>query len=347
MDTATDKKYMQLCLDLAQKALGKTYPNPMVGSVIVYKNEIIGSGFHKKAGGPHAEVHAIESVLDKSLLSKSTLYVNLEPCAHHGKTPPCSDLIIQHNISRVVIGCQDSYHEVSGKGIERMRNAGINVTVGVLEKESRELNKRFFTFHEKKRPYIILKWAQTQDGFIDQAEDLKQQKRGLWITDSICKKLVHKWRTEEPSILVGTNAAEIDNPQLTARLVEGKNPLRITIDIHNRLSENLHLKDGSEPTIIYTQLELDSKPNVEYKQIPNINIWQEIFDDLYTRNIHSILIEGGSLILNDVISKGLWDEMRVFTGPGKFIRGIAGPKLSLKPNSSELIGNSSLDWYYK
>lgn len=347
MSENSDEKYMRMCLDLAQKAHGATYPNPMVGCVIVHNNTIIGSGYHKKAGQAHAEVAAIESVTHRELLSTSTLYVTLEPCAHYGKTPPCCDAIIAQGIPRVVVGCTDSFHKVSGKGIERMRAAGIQVDVGVLEKESRAINSRFFTYHEKKRPYIILKWAQTQDGFIDQAADLKKQTKGLWITDDICKKLVHEWRAQEQSILVGTIAAETDNPELTVRLVQGPNPLRLLIDLQNRLPDTLHLKDGSTPTIVYTLQDVESRNNLIYKTIHSAEtLWDEICEDLYARGIQSIMIEGGALVLQDIISKNLWDEMRVFTGPGYFIRGVQAPVLSFSAHYSEQRGNSQLDIYF-
>jgi diaminohydroxyphosphoribosylaminopyrimidine deaminase / 5-amino-6-(5-phosphoribosylamino)uracil reductase len=347
MHKETHEKYMNLCLQLARKAFGNTYPNPLVGCVIVCNDTVIGQGFHEQAGLPHAEVNAIASVANKALLSQSTLYVNLEPCAHFGKTPPCSDAIIAHNIPRVVVGCTDSFHEVSGKGIEKMRAAGIDVLVGVCQDASRQLNARFFTFHEKKRPYIILKWAQTQDGFIDIASDLKIDRKGLWITDEICKKQVHEWRAQEQAILVGTIAAEIDNPELTVRLVEGKNPLRLVIDLQNRLPHDLHVKDGSTPTIIYSAAHVPSRHNLEFVHIKTVeNLWNEIFADLYNRNIQSLFVEGGALVLHDLIEKNVWDEMRVFTGPGSFGRGVAGPVIMQKPESTEKMGNSELSFYY-
>jgi len=342
-----DKKYMQLCTDLAQKACGNTYPNPMVGCVIVHNTSIIGKGYHHKAGEPHAEINAINSVAHKELLSESTLYVNLEPCAHYGKTPPCSDAIIEHDIQRVVIGCRDAYHEVDGKGIERMRKAGIQIDVGVLEQESYALNRRFFTFHKKQRPYIILKWAQTQDRFIDRAADMKNGTKGVWITDEICKKRVHEWRTHEQAILIGTNTAHIDNPQLTTRLVKGNNPLRLVIDLKNRLPDSLHIKDKSTPTIIFTQKQIPSQHNLEYVRILNSEtMWTEIMGFLYTRNIQSLIIEGGARILEDVIEKNMWDEMRIFTGPEYFYRGIQAPHIHKKPDSTEYIGNSKLSIFF-
>ena len=255
--------FMQRCIELASKAMGCASPNPMVGSVIVYNNKIIGEGYHEKYGSHHAEVNAINSVKDKSLLSKSTLYVNLEPCAHFGKTPPCSDLIIQNKIPEVVIGCVDTFSEVSGKGIERMRSVGIDVKVGVLENESRELNKRFFTFHEKKRPYIILKWAESKDGFIAP----KNQTKPFWMTSSESKKLAHKWRAEEDAILIGRITAEKDNPSLTVREVEGSNPIRIVIDKDLKLSADFNLFNNDAKTIIFNQLKSEENNSNNYIKI--------------------------------------------------------------------------------
>ena len=239
--------FLNKCIEIARLGIGNVSPNPMVGSVIVYKGEVIGEGYHEKYGSDHAEVNAINSVKDKSLLSKSTLYVNLEPCSHFGKTPPCSDLIIKHRIPKVVIGCIDTYSKVAGTGIGYMRNAGIDVKVGIMEKESRELNKRFFTFHEKKRPYIILKWAESKDGFIAP----KHQTEPFWMTSSKSKILVHKWRSEEDAILVGRITAEKDNPSLTVREVKGKNPIRIVIDKDLKLSSDLNLFDSNTKTLIF------------------------------------------------------------------------------------------------
>ena len=222
------EKYIKRCIELAKNGLGATYPNPLVGSVIVYKNKIIGEGWHQKAGAPHAEVNAINSVKDESLLNKSTIYVSLEPCSHFGKTPPCSDLIIAKGIKKVIIGTVDPFAEVAGRGIKKLMEAGCEVQVGILEKECQDLNKRFFTFHQKKRPYIILKWAQTTDGFI--APKVQEKREPVWITNQYSKQLVHKWRSEEQAILVGTNTAIADNPKLNTRLWNGKNPVRVVID---------------------------------------------------------------------------------------------------------------------
>jgi diaminohydroxyphosphoribosylaminopyrimidine deaminase/5-amino-6-(5-phosphoribosylamino)uracil reductase len=250
-----DEKYINKSILLAKLGIGKVSPNPMVGCVIVCDGEIIGQGFHEKYGEPHAEVNAINNIDDKSLLKRSTLYTNLEPCSHFGKTPPCADLIIEHQIPKVVIGCVDSYSEVSGKGIKKLQEAGIEVLVGVLERKSLELNKRFFNYHSKKRPYVILKWAKTKDGFMDvdrtDIENIKtspDDKSYNWITTNESKKLVHNWRTEVQAIMVGTKTALNDNPELTVREVEGESPLRVILDLTLRLPSNLRVFDGSVPT---------------------------------------------------------------------------------------------------
>src|SRR6187402_177178 len=235
------EKYIKRCIELAKNGLGTTYPNPLVGSVIVYENEIIGEGWHRMAGEAHAEVNAVNSVKDQSLLSKSTIYVSLEPCSHYGKTPPCCDLIIRHQIPNVVVGTVDSFSEVSGNGIKKLIEAGKNVTVGILEEECRQLNKRFFTFHEKKRPYVILKWAESQDGFIAPAQ--KEVRTPLWITNAFSRQLVHKWRTEEQAILVGTKTVIDDNPRLDARDWQGENPVRIVLDNCNRIPKESYIFD--------------------------------------------------------------------------------------------------------
>ncbi|MCT4644571.1 MAG: bifunctional diaminohydroxyphosphoribosylaminopyrimidine deaminase/5-amino-6-(5-phosphoribosylamino)uracil reductase RibD, partial [Carboxylicivirga sp.] len=249
-----EEKYMQRCLRLAQMAEGLTYPNPMVGSVIAYKNQIIGEGYHRKAGEPHAEVNAVHSVKDKSLLKHSTLYVNLEPCAHYGKTPPCSKLIIDHEIPNVVIGCIDSYSKVAGKGVKMMEAAGVKVKTGVLEQESLELNRRFFTFHNKKRPYIILKWAESQDGFVDIERTVENYGQPTWITNNWARRAVHKQRASEQAILIGTQTAIKDNPSLTLRDWAGHQPLRCVIDKQLRLGEQCHLIDQKCPTLVFNEL---------------------------------------------------------------------------------------------
>jgi len=314
---------MQRCLELAQKGVGLVSPNPMVGCIIVCEGEVIGEGFHQKYGEAHAEVNAINSVKDKSLLNKSTLYVNLEPCAHFGKTPPCSNLIIEHKIPKVVIGCLDSFSEVARKGIEKMKNKGIKVIVGILEKESRELNNRFFTFHEKNRPYVILKWAESKDGFIAP----NNQKEPFWMTSSESKRLVHKWRAEEDAILVGRITAEKDNPSLTARDVTGKNPIRIVIDKNLKLSSNLNLFDSNTKTLIFNTLKTKEIGNNYFIKINVNNLIKNILQKLYKQNIQSVIIEGGTITLQSFIDAKLWDEARIFTTNKELNDGIKPPNI--------------------
>jgi diaminohydroxyphosphoribosylaminopyrimidine deaminase / 5-amino-6-(5-phosphoribosylamino)uracil reductase len=323
--------FMKRCLKLAKNGMGLVSPNPMVGCVIVYEGEIIGEGFHQEYGEEHAEVNAINSVKDKSLLNKSTLYVNLEPCAHFGKTPPCSNLIIEHKILKVVIGCVDSFSEVSGKGIEKMENAGIEVVVGMLEKESRILNKRFFTFHEKNRPYVILKWAESKDGFIAP----NNQNEPFWMTSSESKKLVHQWRIEEDAILVGRITAQKDNPFLTVREVQGENPIRIVIDKDLKLSSGLNLFDSNAKTIIFNTLKTKEIDNNYFIKINVNNLIKSILQELHKQNIQSVIIEGGSKTLQSFIDKNTWDEARIFTTNIKLENGLKSPIIKGK-NSSEI-----------
>ena len=306
--------YIQRCLELAQNGLGSTYPNPMVGSVIVHRGKIIGEGWHQKAGEPHAEVNAINSVKNKSLLTKSTIYVSLEPCSHFGKTPPCSDLIIQHKIPTVIIGTVDPNDKVAGKGIEKLQKAGIKVKVGVLEKECRELNKRFFTFHTKKRPYIILKWAESADGFLSPLN--KKEQKPVWITNVYARQLVHKWRTEEQAILVGTKTVLDDNPQLNARDWFGKNPIRIILDRSGKISEDYAVKKGSQKSIILTEQEILTKDeNCIYENlIFGEQLPEKISNLLYQYQIQSVIVEGGRQTLQSFIDDDLWDEARIFKG---------------------------------
>ena len=329
---------MNRCLELASKGLENVSPNPMVGSVIVYENKIIGEGYHMEYGKEHAEVNAIASVKDKSLLSKSTLYVNLEPCAHFGKTPPCSNLIIEHKIPKVVIGCVDTFSEVSGKGIDRMKNAGIEVVVGILEKESRELNKRFFNFHEKKRPYIILKWAESKDGFIAP----KDQTSPFWMTSNDSKKLVHQWRSEEDAILVGRITAEKDNPYLTVREVLGKNPTRIVIDKDLKLSADLNLFNNDTKTIVFNAIKSEENDTNKFIKIDFNNLIKSILNELYKQNIQSIIIEGGAKTLQSFIDKKLWDEARIFTANKTLNEGVKAPNIDGEIIIKEDVGEDVL-----
>jgi diaminohydroxyphosphoribosylaminopyrimidine deaminase/5-amino-6-(5-phosphoribosylamino)uracil reductase len=345
-----NNKQMIRCLELAKQGIGNVAPNPMVGCVIVYQNKIIAVGYHEKYGEAHAEVNAINTVMDKSVLKKSTLYVNLEPCAHTGKTPPCADLIIKHQIPNVVIGCIDTYSEVAGKGIEKLRAAGVNVTVGVLEEKAKELNKRFFTFHNKKRPFIILKWAETKDGFIDieRSIDSNQNDKIVdnWITSPFSKKLVHQWRSEEQAIMIGTNTALNDNPKLTVREVEGKNPLRVVLDVNLRLPEQLNVFDGSTPTLIFNALKSELKHNLEFIKIDkNKELIPQILNELYQRNILSIIIEGGTQLLQTFIDANCWDEAKVFIGNKYFTKGLKAPLIDKQPNATLQFDTDILNTY--
>ena len=336
------EKYIRRCIELAKNGLGTTYPNPLVGSVIVYENKIIGEGWHKKSGEPHAEVNAVNSVKDKSLLKKATIYVSLEPCSHFGKTPPCCDLIIQNKIPNVVIGTVDPNIKVAGNGIKKLMEAGIHVTVGILEEECNELNKRFFTFHEKKRPYIILKWAESQDGFIAPKEKL--EKKPVWITNPYSRQLVHKWRTEEQAILVGTQTAIDDNPKLNARDWSGNNPIRVVLDQNNRIPKDNYIFDNQVKTILFSKFkQAIEKENSIFEYIDfEQNIANQIIQSLYQHQIQSIIIEGGRQTLQTFIDANLWDEARIFVGSVEFKEGTKAPNLPKNQFKKQSIGNDQL-----
>jgi len=340
------EKYIKRCIELAQNGLGKTYPNPMVGSVIVYEDKIIGEGWHQKAGEPHAEVNAINSVQDKSLLKHATIYVSLEPCSHFGRTPPCSDLIIERDIKKVVIGTMDPFAKVAGRGIKKLMDAGCEVKIGVLEDECLELNKRFFTFHKKQRPFIILKWAQTSDGFI--APESRDEKRPVWITNKYSGQIVHKWRSEEAAILVGTNTAMEDNPSLNIRKWTGNNPTRIVIDRNLKIPKDYSLFDGKQKTIVLCQdrPENAGKENLIFEELNfSENIANEICAVLYKHELQSVIIEGGTHTLQQFIDADLWDEARVFTGKSYFEKGIKAPLIFRKPIQEQWIANDQLKIY--
>ncbi|XLS30888.1 bifunctional diaminohydroxyphosphoribosylaminopyrimidine deaminase/5-amino-6-(5-phosphoribosylamino)uracil reductase RibD [Flavobacteriaceae bacterium M23B6Z8] len=328
------EKYINRCIQLAKNGLGTTYPNPLVGSVIVYKDKIIGEGWHYQAGRPHAEVNAINSVQNKSLLPDATIYVSLEPCSHFGKTPPCSDLIINENIKNVVVGTIDPFAKVAGKGIKKLVEAGCKVTVGILEDECKQLNKRFFTFHEKKRPYIVLKWAESIDGYVSPSASMRQENipQPYWISNKFSKQLVHKWRSQEQAILVGTKTVLSDNPSLTTREWYGTSPLRILIDKTLQIPEDFCMMDGKTPTIVFTALNKDStKENLSFKKISfDQPMILQILSELYQRGIQSLIVEGGSYTLQKFIDEGLWDEARVFTGATVFKTGTSAPLISGK-----------------
>lgn len=319
--------YMNRCLELALMGQGNVSPNPLVGSVIVHENRIIGEGYHMRYGEAHAEVNAIQSVTDTTLLSSSTLYVNLEPCAHYGKTPPCANLIVEKKIPRVVIGCIDSFSEVAGKGIEHLKKSGVKVTVGVLEAESRYLNRRFFTFHEKQRPFVILKWAQTPDGFMD-IDRSTGQKGTAWITEAATKSLVHRWRHEEDAILVGWKTVALDNPRLTCREIPGKNPIRVILDRSLRLDYNaFHVGNREARTIVLTEREATGDSMLSFVQPENFEP-KEILRTLKQQGIQSVLIEGGATTLQTFIQSGFWDEARILTGNTWFKKGQKAPEIS-------------------
>ncbi len=329
------EKYIKRCIQLAENGKGKTYPNPMVGSVLVYDDRIIGEGWHKEAGQPHAEVNAINSVTDKELIKKSTIYVSLEPCSHFGKTPPCSDLIIASGIKKVVIGTVDPFAEVAGRGIKKLLTSGCEVIVGILEQECRTLNQRFFTFHEKNRPYIILKWAQSHDGFL--APENREKREPVWITNSISRQLVHKWRAEEQGILVGTNTAVEDDPKLNTRLWEGPNPVRIILDQNLRVPENSAVYNGKSKTLILhgknssPKTQFNGREDLIFKIIDfNEKIPSQISQVLYEENIQSLIVEGGGKTLQTFIDLGVWDEARIFTGEAEFKSGIDAPVIKGK-----------------
>ncbi|HTD40154.1 MAG TPA: bifunctional diaminohydroxyphosphoribosylaminopyrimidine deaminase/5-amino-6-(5-phosphoribosylamino)uracil reductase RibD [Mucilaginibacter sp.] len=344
----SDENYMQRCIELAGLGAGSVSPNPMVGAVIVHEDNIIGEGFHQQYGQAHAEVNAVNQVLADfddagELLKNSTIYVSLEPCAHYGKTPPCADLIIKYQIPKVVVGCHDPYTQVDGKGIEKIKAAGIEVISGVLEAECQWLNRRFFTRVQKQRPYIILKWAQTNDSFF--APDDKSQ---FWITGAESRRLVHQWRGEEDAVLIGKNTAAIDNPQLNTRYWPGKSPKRIVIDRKLELNKNLHIYDQNVETLIFNELKTDIDGKIKYIALEDFErfVPQYILFQLYMQDIQSVIIEGGARTLNSFINEGLWDEARVFTGEAVLGHGIKAPCINGVSSREHLLGTDRLKIFY-
>lgn len=342
------EKYMQRCLELAALGAGSVSPNPMVGAVIFHKDRIIGEGYHRQYGQAHAEVNAVNQVLAnhtnaEELLKSSTIYVSLEPCAHYGKTPPCADLIIKYHIPHVVVGCRDPFDQVNGKGIEKLKEAGIKVTSNVLEQECKWLNRRFFTRVKEKRPYIILKWAQTADGFF--APD---DKRKLWITGEESRRLVHKWRSEEDAILVGKNTVAIDNPQLNTRHWPGRSPKRVMIDRRLELGNKLNIYDQSVETLIFNEVKTDIDGKIKYIALEDFErfVPQYILFQLYLQDIQSVIIEGGAHALNSFIEAGLWDEARIFTGEAILEHGIKAPGISGVTGEELLSGTDRLQILY-
>jgi diaminohydroxyphosphoribosylaminopyrimidine deaminase/5-amino-6-(5-phosphoribosylamino)uracil reductase len=338
--------FMKRALDLAAQGMGNVAPNPLVGCVIVYEDQIIGEGFHQRYGGAHAEVNAINSVDDKSLLQKSTLYVTLEPCNHQGLTPACTELIITHKIPKVVIATVDPNPLVSGKGIARLREAGIHVELGLLEEEARWQNRRFITFHEKQRPYIILKWAETQDGFLDILRE-NGETGSFAISGKEAKVMVHRWRTEEAAILVGSRTVFIDNPQLTARHWEGKDPVRIVIDANLKVPRTHRIFEDRGRTIVFNRLETRPIFNIEYVQLNFAEeILPRIMDYLRYEKLTSVIVEGGAATLGRFLELGLWDEIRRFKAPMKLEAGLKAPILEGSPSETMQVGEDLLEVYF-
>lgn len=337
---------MRRCLELASQGLGLTKTNPLVGSVIVHDNVIIGEGYHHEYGGPHAEVLAIRQVQDKSLLKNSTIYINLEPCSHYGKTPPCSLLIQKHEIPRVVVANADPFPSVSGKGIASLREAGIEVVVGVLEEEGEFLNRRFLTFHRKKRPYIVLKWAETRDGYIDISRQEGDPVGTNWITDEVSRTLVHKWRSEETGLMVGTNTIIADNPKLNVRRWKGNSPLRITFDRNGRLPESANIFDNSQDTLVFSCMQEQFSGKHNRLMIDHDFSLSDVLDELYEQKVLSIMVEGGRNIHQAFIDQKLWDEARVFKGKMKFSQGIEAPRIIEDPDETIEFQGSELSIYY-
>ncbi|MFV0468825.1 MAG: bifunctional diaminohydroxyphosphoribosylaminopyrimidine deaminase/5-amino-6-(5-phosphoribosylamino)uracil reductase RibD [Dysgonomonas sp.] len=334
-----DEKYMQRCLQLASLGRGYTNPNPMVGAVIVYKDKIIGEGYHRQYGKAHAEVNAINSVRNRNLLKESTIYVSLEPCSHYGKTPPCAKLIVDCRIPRVVIATADPFPQVAGGGIKMLEDAGVEVTIGILEKDAIELNKEFFTRQIKHRPYIYLKWAQSKDGFIDKERKADDQNIPTPISNDFTKMLVHKKRAETAAIMIGTNTAIKDNPSLTNRLWYGKNPLRIILDRQLRIPRSYNVYDNTAPTIIFTELENEARKENNTTLIPIVfdnNLLTNILSELNNFKIDSVLVEGGNQLLNGFIQAGLWDEAFVEIANTEFRIGILAPEIKGHMVSNEI-----------
>lgn len=330
--------YMQRCIELAIAGAGYVAPNPMVGAVLVHNNRIIGEGYHQKYGGPHAEVHCVHSVseADLYLIPQSVMYVSLEPCAHFGKTPPCADLIIEKKIPEVVIGVRDPFKQVDGKGVEKLKAAGVKVTLGVLEQDCKTLNKRFITFNTQHRPYIILKWAQTANGKI--AGEAGEER--LLISNEFTNRQVHKWRSEEAAILVGTNTALFDDPALTTRLWNGPDPVRLVVDMKGRLPSSLQLFNQQVRTIVFNSLKHEEKNNLWYYQVTaDVSLVHQVVHALYQLKIQSVLVEGGAQLLQSFIDEGMWDEIRIITNNELVVpQGLPAPRMQ----SGRLLHQESL-----
>ncbi|MBQ8673749.1 MAG: bifunctional diaminohydroxyphosphoribosylaminopyrimidine deaminase/5-amino-6-(5-phosphoribosylamino)uracil reductase RibD [Bacteroides sp.] len=337
------EKYMWRCIQLARNAFSTAAPNPMVGAVIVHNGQIIGEGYHIRCGGPHAEVNAIRSVKEPALLKESTIYVSLEPCAHYGKTPPCADLIIEKQIPRIVIGCQDPFCKVAGRGIQKLKDAGREVTVGLLEEECRKLIHRFTTFHTLHRPYITLKWAESADGYIDRS---REGGKPYPLSSPLSSMATHKRRAEHKAIMVGTRTALLDNPMLSVRNWSGETPIRVVLDRRLSLPHTLHLFDGLTPTIVFTEKEQESTPNISYIHADfGENVLTDIMNALYERNIPTLLVEGGSRLLQSFIDSGLWDEAYVEKCPAILASGVKAPRIDgISHTCEKRLGRSFLHY---
>ncbi|WP_343521804.1 bifunctional diaminohydroxyphosphoribosylaminopyrimidine deaminase/5-amino-6-(5-phosphoribosylamino)uracil reductase RibD [Pedobacter sp.] len=344
----SDEFYIKRCLELALLGMGHVSPNPMVGCVIVLNHKVIGEGYHQAYGKAHAEPNAVKAVFDRygheaeAMLKQATAYVSLEPCAHFGKTPPCADLFVKHQIKKVVIGNRDPFSSVDGKGIEKLKNAGIEVLTGILEDECRYLNRRFFTRIQQQRPYIILKWAETANGYFATKDG--QQK---WITGALAKRLAHQWRTEEDAILIGKQTAITDNPQLTAREWPGKNPIRLVIDKNLQVPLSNHIFNTEAKTIIFNEIKTDIIGHLQYIQMEDMQFYlaQKIAFQLYLMDIQSVMIEGGANILNQFLSSNLWDEARIFSSSESWMEGIPSPVINGNLKEQVQIGNDKLSIY--
>lgn len=354
MPMTTDEQYMARCIELAKNGQFEAAPNPMVGAVIVHKGKIIGEGYHRQCGGPHAEVNAVRSVKDEQLLREATMYVSLEPCAHYGKTPPCADMIVEKGIPRVVIGCRDSFDQVDGKGIQKLREAGVEVVVGVLEKECLELNRAFFTYHGKKRPYITLKWAQSTDGYIDRKrgnEENKLQGCGEPVRFSTNETAVrvHRLRALNDAILVGRRTAELDDPSLTTRLWPGKNPLRLVIDRKGGLDMGLKLFDGTTKTVVFTEVFRDAiaVENVEQVVLDfSQDVLQQMMKYLYEHKVQRLLVEGGAVLLQNFINSNLWDEAFVEEAPFNLGDGVKAPTIENEMRKEKIESFGHQIWHF-
>ncbi|MET0573282.1 MAG: bifunctional diaminohydroxyphosphoribosylaminopyrimidine deaminase/5-amino-6-(5-phosphoribosylamino)uracil reductase RibD [Pedobacter agri] len=343
-----DEFYIKRCLELASLAIGNVSPNPMVGCVIVHSGKIIGEGYHQKYGEAHAEPNAVKSVVERfgaeaeKLLRESTAYVNLEPCAHFGKTPPCADLFVKHQLKKVVIGNRDPFSGVDGKGIEKLKNAGIEVLSGILNDECREFNRRFFTRIQKQRPYIILKWAETANGYFA-TKDGHQK----WISGALAKRLAHQWRTEEDAILVGKQTAIMDNPQLTAREWPGKNPIRLVIDKNLQVPQSNHIYNADAKTIIFNEVKTDVAGNIHYIQMEDMHFYlaQKIAFQLYLMDVQSVIVEGGAKILTQFLDTNLWDEARIFSSSERWDDGVPSPVINGQLKEQIQVGSDKLSIY--